>query len=342
MNTIQLGRTGIVVNRLGFGALPLQRTEMNEAVRILRRAVDGGVNFFDTARRYSDSETKLGAALASGLRQRVIIATKTGAKDTAEIEADLAASLAALQTDYLDIYQVHNAKSLPIPDTDGRYELLQRLKQSGVIRAIGLTSHALDVAAQAVQSGLYETVQFPFSLLASGGELALVKDCETLNVGFIAMKALGGGLITNIPAAFSYIARFKNVLPIWGIQYMPELEEFIVLEAQPPAWDAAMKQAVAVEREALEGEFCRGCGYCLPCPQDIAIPFIARMKRLLRRSPWRTFAAPEWKGKMEIAKSCTRCGACGTNCPYGLDPAGLVAESVLDYEQFMREQGESG
>ena len=338
METIRLGRTGIVVNRLGFGALPLQRTSLDEAVGILHKAVDSGVNFFDTARMYSDSETKLGAAL-TGVRQRVIIATKTVAKDVAGIEADLAKSLAELQTDYLDIYQVHNAKSVPKPG-DGRYELLERLKQAGVIRAIGLTAHSLDVAVEAVQSGLYETVQFPFSLLASEGELALAKACEAADVGFIAMKALAGGLITNIPAAFCYIARFRHVLPIWGVQSMAELDEFISLEAAPPAWGTAMEQAAAKEHEALEGTFCRGCGYCLPCPQDIAIPYIARLNRLLRRSPWRTYATPEWKAKMEAAKSCTHCNACAARCPYGLDPAGLVAENVLDYAQFMREQGE--
>ena len=337
METIRLGRTGIVVNRLGFGALPLQRTDKNEAVTILRKAVDGGVNFFDTARTYSDSEAKLGAALA-GIRQRVIIATKTPAKDSAAIEADLAKSLTELRTDYLDIYQVHNARTLPRPGGDGRYELLERLKQAGVIRAIGLTAHSLDVAVEAVQSGLYETVQFPFSLLASEEESALVKACETADVGFIAMKALAGGLITNIPAAFCYITRFRNVLPIWGMQSMAELDDFLSLEASPPVWDKNMEQAAAREREALKGAFCRSCGYCLPCPQNIYIPNVARMNRLLRRSPWRTWATPEWKSNMTTAKSCTRCNACAARCPYGLDPAALVAENVLDYEQFMRER----
>ena len=338
METIRLGRTGIVANRLGFGALPLQRTELNEAVKILHKAVDSGVNFFDTARMYSDSETKLGVAL-SGMRRRVIIATKTAAKDTASIEADLARSLAELRTDYLDIYQVHNAKSLPRPGTDGRYELLERLKKDGVIRAIGLTAHSLDIAVEAVESGLYETVQFPFSLLASQGELDLARSCEAADVGFIAMKALAGGLITNIPAAFCYLARFPNVLPIWGMQSLTELDEFIALEADPPVWDKNMEQATTRERKALEGSFCRGCGYCLPCPQDIFIPYVARLNRLLRRSPWRQYAAPEWKAKMETAKSCIHCGACADRCPYGLDPAALVAENALDYKQFMREHG---
>ena len=339
MKRIRLGRTDIIANSLGFGALPLQRTDMREAVALLHRAVEGGVNFFDTARMYSDSETKLGTAL-HGLRQKVILATKSMGKDARAMEADLAASLAELRTDYLDVYQVHNAQDVPTPgDGTGIYELLERLKQSGVIRAIGLTAHSLDVATRAAASGLYDTIQFPFSLLASDGELALAAACEKADLGFIAMKGLGGGLITNIPAAFCFIARYPNVAPIWGMQSAAELEEFFALEENPPVWDVGMEKAVQAERTALAGTFCRSCGYCLPCPQDIDIPIIARMNRLLRRSPWQTWATPQWREKIERAKSCIQCGDCAGRCPYNLDPAALVAGNITDYEQFMREKG---
>lgn len=339
MRSIRLGRTGLSVNSLGFGVLPLQRTALDEAVRILRRAVEGGVNFFDTARMYSDSEAKIGAALY-GLRGQIILATKSVAPDAAGMERDLAESLAALRTDYLDIYQVHNAKSLPVPgDGSGRYEFLEGLKRSGRIRAIGLTSHSLDVALQAVRSGLYESVQFPFSLLSSEEETELVRACEKTDVGFIAMKALAGGMIGNIPAAFSHIARFGNVLPIWGMQTMAELEEFLALEAAPPPWDRDMEKAALAEREALKGSFCRACGYCLPCPQDIEIPNLVRLSRLLRRSPWRDYATREWQAKITAAKSCIQCKDCASRCPYSLDPPALLVENVTDYEQFMRERG---
>lgn len=339
MSTVQLGKTGITVNQLAFGALPLQRLDHNDAVALLRKAVEGGVTFFDTARAYSDSESKLGAAFA-GMRDKVVLATKSTADNASGMEADLAVSLAELRTDYIDVYQVHNVKSVPRPDDgSGRYESLLRLKQAGVIRAIGLTSHVLQVALEAAASGLYETVQYPFSLLASAEEKALVQACKEANVGFIAMKALAGGLITNIPAAFSYMLRFDNVLPIWGMQAMNELDQFLELAAHPPVWDDAMAEQAAQEEKALEGQFCRGCGYCLPCPQDIAIPYVARMKRLLRRSPWQWYTQAEWVEKMDRARTCIQCGDCSGRCPYGLVPSTLVAENVADYEAFMRQQG---
>ena len=339
MADMRLGKSGITVNRLAFGALPLQRLSLPDAVALLRRAVDGGITFFDTARLYTDSEAKLGMAL-DGIRKNVVIATKTMGKDSAAVKADLTASLAALRTDYVDLYQVHNAKAVPKPgDGTGIYETLDELKRQGVIRAVGLSAHSLSVAREAALSGLYETVQYPFSLLAAPEEEELVRICREGDVGFIAMKALAGGLITNIPAAYAYIHCFENVLPIWGIQAMCELEQFLTLAAAPPAWDGALQQQAAGERETLSGQFCRGCGYCLPCPQDIEIPNVARMKYLLRRSPWQTYTSDLWKEKMAKAATCIECGICASRCPYELNTPALVQEHTLAYQAFMKEKG---
>jgi predicted aldo/keto reductase-like oxidoreductase len=339
MEEIILGRSGLRVRRPAFGALPLQRMDREGAVNLLRAALDGGMNFFDTARAYTDSESKVGEAFGA-VRGRVLIATKTRGDDRSVIEADLAQSLAALKTDYLDLYQLHNVRDVPRPgDGTERWETLAELKRKGVIRAAGITSHSLETAVAAARSGLYDTVQFPFSLLATGEEEELPRICLRENVGFIAMKALAGGLITNIPAAFAYLQSFGNVVPIWGLQAEEELAQFLGLDASPPAMDEAMRRAVHAERDALGGRFCRGCGYCLPCPQDIDLPFIARMDRLLRRSPWRQYAEAGWVEKMRAAKSCIHCGDCASRCPYGLKTDALVAANVADYELFMREHG---
>jgi aryl-alcohol dehydrogenase-like predicted oxidoreductase/Pyruvate/2-oxoacid:ferredoxin oxidoreductase delta subunit len=339
MEEIILGKSGLTVRRPAFGALPLQRLDRKGAAALLRAALDGGMNFFDTARAYTDSEDKVGEAF-SGMRDRVIIATKTRGDNRAVIEADLAQSLAALGTDYLDLYQLHNVRDVPRPD-DGteRWETLAELKRKGVIRAAGVTSHSLETAKEAARSGLYDTVQFPFSLLATGDEEELTRICLRENVGFIAMKALAGGLITNIPAAFTYLQSFVNVVPVWGLQAEEELAQFLRLAASPPASDAAMLRAIRAERDALGGRFCRGCGHCLPCPQDICLPFIARMDRLLRRSPWRQYASADWVKKMKAAESCIHCGDCASRCPYGLKTDELVAANVADYKNFMKERG---
>ena len=177
MKTVTLGKTGITVNRNGFGALPIQRVSVEEAGRLLRKAFDNGIDFFDTARSYSDSEYKIGLAL-SDVRDKIVIATKTPSTTVEGFWKDLETSLSLLKTDYIDIYQFHNPAFCPKPgDGTGLYEAMLEAKAQGKIRHIGITNHRLAVAQEAVESGLYETLQFPFSYLASEKDEALVRLC---------------------------------------------------------------------------------------------------------------------------------------------------------------------
>ncbi len=218
MSMVTLGSTGICVNKNGFGALPVQRVTKEDAVYLLRKAYDGGIRFFDTARAYSDSEEKLGAAF-EGMREKVFISTKTMAKDVEGFWKDLETSLSLLKTDYIDIYQFHNPSFCPKPgDGTGLYEAMLEAKAQGKIRHIGITNHRMSVAEEIIESGLYETLQFPFCYLATDREKALVQGCKEKNIGFIAMKALSGGLITNSAAAYAFEDQYDNVLPIWGVE----------------------------------------------------------------------------------------------------------------------------
>jgi aryl-alcohol dehydrogenase-like predicted oxidoreductase len=338
MESITLGKSGLKVSRPAFGALPIHRVPVDAAVTILRRAADNGITYFDTARLYSDSEKKLGIAFA-GTRKNLIISSKSMSDTKEGILADLKITLEGLQTDYLDLYQFHNPKTVPMPgDGTERYETLAALKKSGVIRALGITSHSLKNAHLALESGLYDTLQFPFSPLATEEEEALAARARACQVGFIAMKALAGGLIDNIPAAVAYIGHFDNVVPIWGVQSIKELDDFLNLSKNPPVWDASVAGQIEALKKTLGAHFCRGCGYCLPCPQEIDIPFIARMDRLIRRAPWRTYATEAWIKKMSLAADCINCGACASRCPYQLNTPELVAFNVADYKNFMTEQ----
>lgn len=336
MNTVTLGRTGLTVNKNGFGALPIQRIPEEEAVAIVRRALDGGITFFDTARLYSDSEEKLGAALA-GRRGEVVLATKTPATDAAGFWRDLEASLAALQTDYIDLFQFHNPAFCPKPgDGSGLYEAMLEAREQGKIRFIGLTNHRLHVAREAVGSGLYDTLQFPFCYLASPDDLALVESCRQHGVGFIAMKALSGGLIQNSAAAYAFLAQFEGVLPIWGVQRMGELEEFLAYGENPPALTAELQALIERDKLQLAGDFCRGCGYCLPCPAGIEIPNAARMSLMLRRSPPAPWLGEEWQVKMAKIDDCIHCNHCVNHCPYGLDTPKLLRQNYEDYKTFLK------
>ena len=282
---VRLGSTGIVVNKNGFGALPMQRVSMEEAVQLVRRAFEGGITFFDTARYYTDSEEKLGEAL-EGIRDKVYIATKTGASTGEALKKELETSLKNLRTDHIDIYQFHNPAVCPKPgDGSGLYEAMEEAKAQGMVRHIGITNHRLAVAHEAIDSGLYETLQFPFCYLADEKDVELVEKCKKADMGFIAMKALSGGLITNSRAAYAFEAQFDNVLPIWGVQRQTELEEFLSYIKNPPAMTDEIKALIEADKKELAGDFCRGCGYCMPCPVGIEINNCARMSLLLRRSP---------------------------------------------------------
>ena len=299
MEMVTLGKTGITVNKNGFGALPIQRISTDDAVALARRAYEAGMTFFDTARFYTDSEEKLGEAF-DGMREKVCIATKTAAQNAEDFWKDLEVSLHNLRTDYIDIYQFHNPSFCPKPgDGTGLYEAMLEAKAQGKIRHIGITNHRLAVANEAIDSGLYETLQFPFCYLATEKDLELVKKCKEADMGFIAMKALSGGLINNSAAAYAFEAQYDNVLPIWGVQRKSELEEFISYIDNPPVMNDEIKALIGHDRKELSGEFCRGCGYCMPCPAGIEINNCARMSLMLRRAPSDAQLTPEMQEKMK-------------------------------------------
>lgn len=334
MDKIRLGKTGLTVSKNGFGALPVQRADMKTACCILKKAYEGGINYFDTARFYTDSEEKIGMAL-SDVRENIIISTKTMATKVEDFWAQLKISLSLLKTDYIDIYQFHNPSFCPKPgDGTGLYEAMLEAKEKGMIRHIGITNHSLQVAKEAVESGLYETLQFPFSYLASEKEESLVRLCEEKDMGFICMKALAGGLITKSNVAYAFLAKYP-VAPIWGIQKEEELDEFLSYNENPPEFTAEMEEFIKKEREELAGEFCRGCGYCMPCPAGIEINNCARMSLLLRRSPAAGHLTEEGRAKMKKIEECTGCGACKAKCPYGLDTPNLLKKNYEDYKTFL-------
>lgn len=335
MRQITLGSTGITVPQNAFGALPIQRVSMEMAVKLLRRAYEGGMRFFDTARAYSDSEVKVGEAF-DGMREKVFIATKTGAKTPEEVRAQVETSLKNLRTDYIDIYQFHCADQCYRPgDGTGMYECMEELKKEGKICHIGITAHKLYIAEEAVESGLYETLQYPFSYLSSEKEIALVKKCKEANMGFIAMKGLAGGLINRSEAAMAFMSQFDNALPIWGIQKEKELEEWLSYMAETPTMNEELTAYIEKEQKELTGEFCRGCGYCMPCPAGIMINQCARMSLMLRRAPSKAWLTPQMQAEMKKIEVCLHCNQCMKKCPYELNTPELLKKNYEDYKKVL-------
>ena len=334
MVEVTLGKTGITVNKNGFGALPVQRIPKEDAVYLIKKAYEGGITFFDTARNYTDSEEKLGQAFPDR-RSRIFLASKTGAVTAEGFWKDLETTLKNLNTDYLDIYQFHNPAFCPKPgDESGLYDAALEARKKGMILHIGITNHRLNVAQEAIDSGLYETLQFPFCYLSGEPELKLLEGCKKQDMGFLSMKALSGGLITNAAAAFAFQAQFPETLPLWGIQREEELEQFLSFVNNPPSMNEELSAVIEKDRKELLSEFCRGCGYCMPCPAGIEINNCARMSLLLRRAPSAGYLTPQWQEKMQKIEECKHCDSCKKKCPYGLDTPKLLKKNYEDYKEI--------
>ena len=334
MEKIRLGRTDLWVTKTAFGALPIQRISQADAVKLVRQAYEGGINYFDTANAYTDSEEKLGIAL-QGIRQNVVISTKSGAKDKKTVLSHIEESLRRLQTDYIDLFQFHNPAVLPDPeDPDGAFAAALEMQQKGYIRHIGITNHRLKVAQAAIDSGNFETLQFPFCYLAAPQDLELVEQCKAHDMGFIAMKGLSGGLLNNAEACYAFMRQYDNVVPIWGIQHQWELDQWLELTKRDPELTPELQAVIDHDRQELAGNFCRSCGYCLPCTAGIDIPQAARMSALLRRSPYQPYMSDEWYAKMHKVEECVHCDACKSRCPYGLDTPALLQLMLKDYDEF--------
>ena len=249
---------------------------------------------------------------------------------------DLETTLRNLKTDYLDIYQFHNIPFCPKPDDEsGLYEAMQKAKELGKIRHIAITNHRLSVAHEAINSGLYDTLQFPFSYLSGAQELELVEKCKEAGMGFIAMKALAGGLINNSKAAYAYMLKFDHVLPIWGVQRERELDEFLSYQENEPVLDNSLESIIKKDLSELQGDFCRGCGYCMPCPAGIEINNCARMSLMIRRAPSDAQLTDEMQAKMKKIDECLHCGKCKEKCPYGLDTPALLKKNYEDYMEIL-------
>ena len=337
MKKIRLGKTGLMVTKPAMGCLPVQRRSVEDGAALIRAAYEGGINYFDTANAYTDSEKKIGIALHD-VRESVILSTKSAATTKDGVLAHIENSLKMMQTDYIDLFQFHNVPALPDwNDPRSAYAGALEARERGWIRHIGITTHRIGVAEEAIASGMFETLQFPFSYISADRDLALADKCAAADMGFIAMKGLAGGLLTNARACHAFMKRYDNVSPIWGIQHMHELREWLAVAEEDPDLDEELSAVIRADRAQLAGEFCRGCGYCMPCPAEIEINNSARMNMFLRRSPWRQYYTPEWREKMERIENCLECRSCASKCPYGLDTPNLLKYMLKDWREFYEE-----
>lgn len=336
MKTARLGQTDLQVSRVGFGGIPIQRLTEDEAVRVVQRCLDLGVTFLDTANGYTTSEERIGKAIA-GRRDQVILATKSGARDKAGSQEHLELSLKRLNTDYIDLWQFHGISTMEtyeqVLGPNGAMETAQKALQEGKIRHIGVTSHSLDMAIKMVPSGHFETMQFPFNFVTNEALGELLPLCQKHDVGFIAMKPFGGGMLGNATLAMKWQLQFDFAIPDPGIERVEEIEEIVkIVEG---SWELGPEEQEEIERIQAEvgTRFCRRCQYCLPCPQNINIPMMMNLPSFGKRFSLELVRSDHFVQIVETAKTCIKCGECEERCPYKLPIRDMLVENIASYAQ---------
>ena len=345
MEMMRLGKTDLKVSKLGFGGIPITRPPEDQAVQIIRKALELGVNFIDTAYVYG-SEERIGEAVA-GQRDDVILATKTTARDREIASEQLEESLRRLNTDYIDLWQFHNPTKPEHFETilgpGGAMEIAQEALETGKVRHIGFTTHSMDMALEMIPTSHFETIMFPFNFVTKEAEDQLVALSKKHDVGFLAMKPFAGGQISNANHAIKYLLQFDNVLLCPGIEKAKELVE--IIDILNGSWELTPQEKEDMEkyRENLGTRFCRRCGYCMPCPEDVSIQTLMILPTFFQRFPTEWISARE--GIMKAAQSaeqCAECGECEEKCPYNLPIREMIKESYELYEYTLIKQAELG
>jgi len=338
MEKIRLGKTRMMVTRLGFGGIPIQRLTEDDAVKVISKCLDLGINYLDTANGYTTSEERIGRAI-KGRRKDVFVATKTFPGTPEIIEKNLELSLKRLDTDYIDLYQFHGVNDTPtmqkiLDPENGLMKVFEKAKKAGKIRHIGVTSHQMDAAKAMVKTGRFETILFPFNFITSEPADELLPLCRANDVGFIVMKPMAGGMLQNATIAFKYLLQFKDIVIIPGIEKVNEIEEIVRIYDGSHKMTASERKKTQQMRDELGTRFCRRCDYCQPCSQGIPISMVMTFPSFVKRLP------PDWYLKggfipdaMAKAAECSQCGECEARCPFRLPIREMLKEGYNLYEQ---------
>jgi len=337
MEQVRLGKTGLMVSRVGFGGIPVQRLQEAEGVALVKRCLDLNITFFDTANAYTSSEGFIGMAIA-GRREGLVLATKSTSRNPERLERHLHTSLERLGVEIIDLYQLHGVDDLDtyrrVTGPGGVLDTLKRATDQGKIKHIGITSHSLDVSKLAVQSGHFETLQFPFNFVDKEAMDELIPLCRQNDVGFIAMKPMGGGRLENASLALKFLLQFPGIVPVVGVDAIWQVDEMVDIANGNLSLAEEEKRLMAEIVEGLDEEYCRHCSYCEPCPQGIIVGAALDFPTFVKRFP-REFCFSGWVAEnMEKASNCNECGECEDKCPFKLPIRALLKEYVALFQKL--------
>jgi uncharacterized protein len=337
---IRLGRTGLMVSKLGFGGIPIQRLSEADAIAVVKKCAELGVTFFDTANGYTTSEERIGKALA-GQWAGKIIATKSQARNVADVKKHLDLSLQRMNIKSIDLYQLHNISDENamkfVLDPAGPLPMLKDAKKAGLIKHIGVTSHNKTIARKLVESDKFETLMFPFNFLSPEVAEELLPLIKQHDMGFIAMKPLAGGMLSNGKVALKYLWQFPDVVSIPGIEKLAEIEELAAVANNPkPITTTERKEMKRLAKE-LGKHFCHRCDYCQPCTQGIPISTVLQIESFIKRTPAESLIKGPMSALLDKSANCSECGECETRCPYKLPIKELVRKNADIWAAFKKQ-----
>ena len=338
MKRIVMGKTGLEVNRMGFGGIPIQTVDEDQAIKTVLHAVESGVDFIDTSRAYTTSEGRIGKALKQ-THKKVVLASKSPNRTGKGARDDLEKSLKELQVGYIDLYQCHfvndNDTYDQVISKDGALESLKKAKEEGLIGHIGITSHNLDLLERVIKDGLFETIMACFSFLEPAAQEKVFPKAMDKNMGIIAMKSLSGGVIEKPKLALKYALSHEGIVIIPGVEHKDLFDKnWEVFQSDWELSEAEKKEIEEISKNH-EKTFCRRCDYCQPCTENIPIQQILGLRSMVRRMGEGLLQRPHIKDGIEKARNCSECGECMERCPYELPIPDLIKENLKWFdEQF--------
>jgi len=340
MERVRFGKTELMVSKLAFGALPIQRLSEDEAVSLIRDAFNLGINFFDTANGYSDSEEKIGKAIKGMSRENIVIASKSIAKDKKTFLEHIDLSLKRMGTDYIDIYQHHHLSSEQSYDQvfgeEGAFEGLCEAIKAGKVRFPGFSSHNIPLASKIMNEKRFDMVQLPFNFIDDTAAKTAIPLAKELDMGFIAMKPFGGGLLIDANLAIKYLYQFDGIVPDPGFENLSQVREILEIINSGQKFSEAEKEAVEKLKLEMGGTWCHRCDYCQPCPKKIVISAVLTVESITKRMIFER-ANAFLGSSMENARDCDECKACVARCPYDLEIPKLIKEKLVVWDRYVSE-----
>jgi len=320
-NTIRLGKSELQVTRIGFGGIPIQRLSEGQTIRVLHRAIDGGLNWIDTANGYGTSEERIGKAIKKYARSDVLVFTKGMGRDPETLREQIELSFERLQTEYIDLYQFHNVLSPELwqaMEGNGAFDVVREYRDRGMIRHIGASAHTRESALAVVEHPEIEVLQYPFNFIVEEEGMEIVEACRKKDIGFIAMKPFGGGALQDAPSCIRFLLSVPDVAADPGFEHIEEVDEVLSLWKEGAPLSEENKRTIEGLRQELGTRFCRRCGYCSPCPHGVQIISLMTMETLVKRFPVDRLSEDWIAGAGGSLENCIECGECEEKCPYDL------------------------